>query len=117
MKKLIPLLLLFVTLNGCKKEEHKHIKEVSYHCYTDQGKAVFKYVDRQGSWVTLPLNRKTTDLTIETNEDDYHFIPSLVSTGPDSLFLSASCNGKSTENKFRSAGGTNTITVELEKLR
>jgi len=120
MKKLILLFGISILLASCKKEDivesESHI--VTIYTYSEQGLSVINYMDENldNHITTISTNSKT----IETYQNDlsYDYSITLTSKGADSLFLSASYDGKTTSSAFRSSGsGETTISIDLKEMK
>jgi len=126
MKKLILLFAIALLFAACEKEEintatstsleESHV--VTIYAYSEQGLSIINYKDADGyNYITTIY---TVEETIETNQNEntYDYSISLSSQGPDSLFLMATYNGKTTSSAFRSSGfGENQISIDLNKLK
>ena len=126
MKKLILLFGIAVLFAACEKEEidtatstsleESHV--VTIYAYSEQGLSIINYKDADGfNYITTIY---TNEETIETNQNaiTYDYSISLSSQGPDSLFLMATYNGKTTSSAFRSSGfGEIQISIDLNELK
>jgi hypothetical protein len=126
MKKLILLFGIAVLFAACEKEEietaastslaESHL--VTIYAYSEQGLSIINYMDADGNNYITPIY--TVEETIETNQNatTYDYSISLSSQGPDSLFLMATYNGKTTSSAFRSSGfGEIQISIDLNELK
>lgn len=126
MKKLILLFAIALLFAACEKEEidtatstsleESHV--VTIYAYSEQGLSIINYKDAdEFNYITTIY---TNEETIETNQNatTYDYSISLSSQGPDSLFLMATYNGKTTSSAFRSSGfGETTISIDLNELK
>mgnify|MGYP003632483182 CR=1 FL=1 len=119
MKKIILLFAICFLFAACDKEEIKdsdtHL--VTLYAYSEQGLSIINYMDAER--VNYVTTIYTNSETIQTYQNDlsYDYSITLTSKGADSLFLSASYDGKTTSSAFRSSGfGETEISINLNDL-
>ncbi len=124
MKSLALILISsFTILNiSCKKEddlysdENKTKRNVLFTIYTEKGSCDFKYYDING-WQEESINTSNYQKNIEVYEEDFSYVNSIKTIGPDSLYIKAESNGESVTSNFRSnSTGTLDVSVQLSQL-
>jgi len=109
MKKTL-LIIAAISIFACKKEEKQHKTTVTYKAYSQNGNAIFKYINDSGNWVNENV-QGNVEHTIEVPTDAMHFICSVNASQPDSVFISASANGKTSKSGYRATQG-NLVSVK-----
>ena len=124
MKNLILLFVLSVLFASCEKEEiepdesSEKTYNVTLYAYSEQGFSIINYMNADIEQFITSIY--TTEHTVKTiqNEYSYRYSVSLSSQGADSLFLMATCSGKTTSMGFRSTGlGQNQISIDLKEMK
>lgn len=108
----------FLMISCGDKEEEELIHNVTLDTYSEQGKCILHYIDKNSQWQEIEINSNTFSISIEQVESNYDYSIRLESESPDSLYLKASADGKSIDHAYRTTGtGTMTLSVELTQLK